>query len=60
MGNANFLPSPLWGRGWTASGVLISRGGTGVGVESVNPPHPYRRTRSLAHAVRQVDKAREW
>ena len=32
MRNANFLPSPLWGRGWTASGVLISRGGTGEGV----------------------------
>ena len=47
MRNANFLPSPLWGRGWTASGVLISRGGTGEGVETVNPPHPYRKTRSL-------------
>jgi hypothetical protein len=26
------LPSPLWGRGWPASGVLTSRGGTGEGV----------------------------
>jgi len=59
MRNANFLPSPLWGRGWTASGVLISRGGTGEGVETVNPPHPYRKTRSLARTVGQIDKARE-
>ena len=48
MRNANFLPSPLGGRGWTASGVLISRGGTGEGVETVSSPHPYRKTRSLA------------
>jgi len=26
------LPSPPWGRGWTASGVFISRDGTGEGV----------------------------
>ena len=59
MRNANFLPSPLWGRGWTASGVLISRGGTGEGVETVSSPHPYRKTRSLARTVGQIDKARE-
>jgi len=59
MRNANFLPSPLWGRGWTASGVLISRGGTGEGVESVSSPHPYRKARSLARTVGQIDKARE-
>jgi hypothetical protein len=27
------LPSPPWGRGWTATGVLSSRGGTGEGVK---------------------------
>ena len=59
MRNANFLPSPLGGRGWTASGVLISRGGTGEGVETVSSPHPYRKTRSLARTVGQIDKARE-
>ncbi len=59
MRNANFLPSPLWGRGWTASGVLISRGGTGEGVETVSSPHPYRKTRSLARTGGQIDKARE-
>ena len=26
------LPSPLWGRGWRASGVIASRGGPGEGV----------------------------
>jgi hypothetical protein len=28
------LPSPLWGRGWRASGVIASRGGPG---EEVSP-----------------------
>ncbi|SPE26456.1 hypothetical protein SBA2_30121 [Acidobacteriia bacterium SbA2] len=28
------LPSPLWGRGWTAAGALFSRGGTGEGVHA--------------------------
>ena len=59
MGSGNFLPSPLWGRGWTASGVLISRGGPGEGVETVSSPHPYRKTRSLARTTGQIDKARE-
>ena len=58
MGNSNFLPSPLWGRGWLAYGVLISRGGPGEGVESVSSPHPYRKTRSLARTAGQIDKAR--
>ncbi len=31
-GNAD--PSPPWGRGWPATGVLISRGGTGEGVKN--------------------------
>jgi hypothetical protein len=26
------LPSPLWGRGWTATGVFTSRRGPGEGV----------------------------
>ena len=30
-------PSPPWGRGWRATGVLISRGATGEGVKTVNP-----------------------
>ena len=30
----NLLPSPLWGRGWTATGVFTSRGGTGEGVKN--------------------------
>ncbi|MGO8788363.1 MAG: hypothetical protein ACLQVL_13410 [Terriglobia bacterium] len=59
MGNANSLPSPLWGRGWLASGVLISRGGPGEGVETVSSPPPDRKTRSLARTTEQIDKARE-
>ncbi|MGO8788190.1 MAG: hypothetical protein ACLQVL_12520, partial [Terriglobia bacterium] len=59
MRSANSHPSPLWGRGWTASGVLISRGGTGEGVETVSSPHPYRKTRSRARTAGQIDKARE-
>ncbi|MGO8786388.1 MAG: hypothetical protein ACLQVL_03260 [Terriglobia bacterium] len=59
MGNANFLPSPLWGRGWLASGVLISRGETGEGVETVGSPPPYRKARSLARTTGQMDNARE-
>jgi hypothetical protein len=31
-GELILLPSPLWGRGWTAAGVLTSRGGPGEGV----------------------------
>ena len=31
-GGWNLPPSPPWGRGWTAAGVFISRGGTGEGV----------------------------
>jgi len=27
-----FMPSPPWGRGWLATGVLISRGESGEGV----------------------------
>jgi len=30
--NLNLSPSPLWGRGWTATGVFFSRGGPGEGV----------------------------
>ncbi len=68
MGSGNLLPSPLWGRGWLASGVLISRGGKGAprlacrggeGVETVNSPHPYRKKRSFARTTGQIDKARE-
>src|ERR1039458_7316649 len=28
----NLLPSPSWGRGWTATGVFSSRDGTGDGI----------------------------
>jgi hypothetical protein len=28
----NLIPSPLWGRGWTATGAFSSRGGPGEGV----------------------------
>jgi len=31
------LPSPPWGRGWTAAGVLFSRGGPGEGVVGLRP-----------------------
>ena len=31
-GRVGLLPSPLWGRGWPASGVFISRCGPGEGV----------------------------
>ena len=30
-----FPPSPPWGRGWTAAGVLFSRGGPGEGVATL-------------------------
>jgi very-short-patch-repair endonuclease len=52
-------PSPLWGRGWTATGVFISRGRTGEGVKHVKTPNPYRQTRSRARTAGQIDKARE-
>ncbi|MGO8791688.1 MAG: endonuclease domain-containing protein [Terriglobia bacterium] len=58
MANGNSHPSPLWGRGWLASGVLISRGETGEGVGTVSSPHPYRKTRSLARTAGRIDKAR--
>ena len=29
------LPSPLWGRGWPATGAFTSRGGTGEGVKNL-------------------------
>jgi len=31
----NVQLSPPWGRGWTATGAFISRGGTGEGVNTV-------------------------
>ena len=34
------LPSPLWGRGWPATGVFVSRGRTGEGVKAVDTPRP--------------------
>ena len=34
-GNLICSPRPLWGRGWTATGVFISRRGTGEGVKIV-------------------------
>ena len=52
-------PSPLWGRGWTATGVFISRGRTGEGVKPVKTPNPYRQARSRARTAGQIDKARE-
>jgi very-short-patch-repair endonuclease len=52
-------PSPLRGRGWTATGVFISRGRTGEGVKPVKTPNPYRQARSRARAAGQTDKARE-
>jgi type I restriction enzyme, R subunit len=52
-------PSPLWGRGWPATGVFTSRGRTGEGVKPVKTQYPYRRTRSLARTAGQIDKARE-
>jgi len=58
VGGAKFLPSPTWGRGWTATGAFISRGGPGEGVQSVKAPHLYRKKRSLARTAAQIDKAR--
>src|ERR1017187_9806783 len=61
-------PSPLWGRGWTATRALTSGGGQGAprsacrgveGVELVKTQYPYRRTRSLARTAGQIDRARE-
>jgi very-short-patch-repair endonuclease len=68
MAVVHLQPSPPWGRGWRATGVLISRGATGEGVKTVktevmlgtaNPVRPRRRTRSPARAVLQIDRARE-
>jgi outer membrane lipoprotein carrier protein len=33
----SFRPSPLWGRGWTATGIFFSRGGPGEGVATLRP-----------------------
>ena len=61
-------PSPLWGRGWTATRALTGGGGQGAPrsacrggeeVELVKTQYPYRRTRSLARTAGQIDKARE-
>ena len=61
-------PSPPWGRGWRATGVLISRGAPGEGVKTVyveemigttNPVRPRRKTRSPARTVLQIDRARD-
>jgi len=66
--DSNLQPSPLWGRGWTATGVLISRGGTGEGVKTVkaeemtattNAVRPRRKTRSPARRPVQIDRARQ-
>jgi hypothetical protein len=35
--NRTCLPSPPWGRGWTAAGAFSSRGGPGEGVKAVPP-----------------------
>ncbi len=43
-------PSPLWGRGWPATGVFISRGRTGEGVKPVKTRYPYRKTRQPSQA----------
>ena len=43
-------PSPPWGRGWRASGVVISRGPPGEGVRAVNTPHAcHHATHPRAH-----------
>ncbi len=39
--NWNLLPSPLWGRGWPATGAFISRGGTGEGVKNCGDSSPH-------------------
>ncbi len=52
-------PSPLWGRGWPATGAFISRGRTGEGVKLAKTPYPYGTTRSLAGTMGQTDKVRE-
>ena len=44
----SFQPSPPWGRGWRASGVVISRGPPGEGVRAVNTPHADHQPRTLA------------
>ncbi len=44
----SFQPSPPWGRGWRASGAVISRGPPGEGVRAVNTPHAYHQPRTLA------------
>jgi hypothetical protein len=44
------LPSPLWGRGWRASGVIASRGGPGEGVSPIVNSYVGHHTRSAAFA----------
>src|SRR5208283_795499 len=64
----NSRPSPPWGRGWLASGAVISRGETGEGVKNVTtqkamnstaPPHPRRKHRSIARGVKLMGRARD-
>jgi hypothetical protein len=52
-------PSPLWGRGWPATGVFISRGRTGEGVKPGETPSRFRQTRTLARVAGQTDAALE-
>jgi hypothetical protein len=42
------LPSPLWGRGWRASGVIASRGGPGEGVSPIVNSYVGHHTSSAA------------
>ena len=45
----NFYPSPPWGRGWRATGVLISRGETGEGVNNRERGGNHEGRGSLSH-----------
>ena len=56
----NLLPSPPWGRGWTATGVFISRGGTGEGVKAVAyHPNSTRSVRSCEKTAEEKSISRE-
>ncbi|MGB7591355.1 MAG: hypothetical protein WBO19_08965, partial [Terriglobia bacterium] len=50
------LPSPPWGRGWTAAGVLFSRGGPGEGVVGLHPSvcSSHRAATSIGQRPRDV------
>jgi hypothetical protein len=53
-GGGILLPSPLWGRGWRASGVIASRGGPGEGVSPIVNSYVGHHTSVVRHPSRCI------